>query len=180
MTKFKFIILLFLTALTACDDVGSMAEPYSFTELAMQPNMVIEATNKNGTVFIEYLSPLERRYKWDKFEEKRILIPREKRWHGKLGAYNPASTYIWEVLEPRVVAEDSQLHFDNLNEYTAWLHQSSTVMDWVFTGDGLVVGFAASPDRNQVNIEVYQIYIDDEKPSNLKGNDPGRIQVFSK
>lgn len=57
----------------------------------MKPGMVIEATNKTGTVTIEYISPLKRRYKWDRFDEERTLIPREKRFMGKLGAYDPAS-----------------------------------------------------------------------------------------
>ena len=178
MIKLKFYIsLLVLGVLTACDNSNRVNEPYHFTELAMQPNMTIEAINKHGMVSIEHLSKLKRRYRWDDYDEKRTLIPRAERWHGQLGAYDPASSYIWEIFTPRIVAVDSQLHFTSLDEAKSWLHQSSTVMDWIYTDDGLVVGFVKSTERNQVNIEVYQIYIDDEKPTKLQGSRPSNISV---
>jgi hypothetical protein len=178
MTKLKFYIcLLFLSVLTACDSSDALNGPYPFTELAMRPNMIIEAVNKHGKVSIEHLSQLERRYRWDDYDEKRTLIPRTERWQGQLGAYDPASSYIWEIFKPRIVAVDSQLHFTDVDEADSWLHQSSAVMDWVYTDDGLVLGFVKSPERNQVNIEVYQIYIDGDKPTKLQGSRPNNISI---
>ncbi|MFK5892749.1 MAG: hypothetical protein QM504_05980 [Pseudomonadota bacterium] len=128
----------------------------------------------------EYISPLERRYKWGGFDEKRILIPRKERWLGLLGAYEPATAYIWEIFNPRIVANDSQIHFNNMDEVKKWLYQSSAIMDWVYTDDGLVVGFAKTSSRNQVNIDVYQLYINGKKPSKLEGSRPGNIKVIWK
>ena len=143
----------------------------------MQPGMVIEATNKNGTVYIEYLSPLERRYKWNGHDEKRLLIPREESWLGRQGAYDPATAYFWEIFSTRIVAEDSQVDFETMEDVEKWLYQGSAVMDWVYTDDGLVIGFAKTSSRNQVNIEVYQFYINGKKPSVLKGSRPENINV---
>ena len=174
----KFTISCFIAiTLFACDKTDIQLEPYSFTELAMQPDMVIEASNKNGTVIIEYISPLERRYKWGDHNEKRTLIPRKQRFTGRLGAYDPASAYFWEIFAPRIVADDSQLHFENMKDLKTWLFQGSAVSDWVYTDDGLVVGFFESPSRNQVNIDVYQLYINGEKPSKLDGSRPDNIVV---
>lgn len=169
------LLLIFMSILVSCDDRPSL--PYEFTELAMEPGMHIEATNKNGTVSIDYIEPLKRRFQWDDYDEERTLIPRKSRWRGKLGAYDPADAYVWEVFTPRIIANDSQLHFDSMSEIDKWLYQSSGVLDWVYTDDGLVVGFNKKPSRNQVDIEVYQLYLNGEKPKKLKGSRPENIKV---
>lgn len=178
MTKYNiFIGFILVFSLLACTEPAKPTVPYAFTELAMRPDMLIEARNKNGMVSIEYLSPLERRYKWNGFDEKRTLIPRKERWLGRLGAYDPATSYIWELFNARIVAEDSQLHFKSMDDIKKWLYQGSAVMDWVYTDDGLVVGFVKTADRNQVNIEVYQLYLNGKKTSNLKGSRPENIEI---
>ena len=164
--------------LISCDNEERRTEPYIYTELAMQENMVIQASNKNGSVSIKYVSPLERCYKWDNYSECRTLIPRKDRFYGKLGAYDPATTYFWEFYKTRIVAEDSQLNFKNREELKAWLYQGVDVFDWVYTDDGLVVGFVKSPDRNQVNIEVYQLLINNKKPNRIDGSRSEKIKVF--
>ena len=171
------VVFVWLFNLSGCKESGMEIESYPFTRLAMQPGMVIEARNKNGAVHIEYLSPLERRYKWDGHDERRTLIPRRESWLGLLGAYDPAPAYFWEIFSPRIVAEDSQIDFENMADVEKWLYQSSAILDWVYTDDGLVVGFAKTSSRNQVNIDVYQIYINGEKPSKLKGSRPENINV---
>ena len=173
----KILLSIFITFnLVSCGE-SVPTEPYLYTELAMETGMHIEATNKNGTVSIEYIEPLKRRYQWDDFDEERDLIPRKTRFMGKLGAYDPADAYIWEVFTPRIVANDSQLHFDSMNDIDKWLYQSSLVYYWVYTDDGLVVGFGKKPSRNQVNIGVYQLYLNGEKPTKLKGSRPENIKI---
>ena len=151
-------------------------EPYPYTELAMEPGMIIEATNKYGTVIIEYLSPLERRYKWGRHNEKRTLIPRKERFLGLLGAYDPATTFLISY-GPRIVADDSQRHFQNMEEVKAQLYEGSAVMDWVYTDDGLVVGFSKDPSSKAVNIDVYQYYINGKKPTKIDGSRPENIKI---
>jgi hypothetical protein len=57
------------------------------------------------------------------------------------------------------------------------LKQGSSVLDRVYTDDGFVVGFARSPERNQVNIEVYQLYLNGKKPSQLDGSQPDKLKI---
>ena len=176
----KIIISITFIALISCGETDKQNVPYSFTELVLEENVIVEATNKNGTVLIEYISPLVRRYKWDKHDELRTLIPRKERWLGLLGAYDPAEQNIWNIFSPRIVAEDSRLYFNNKTELEEWLFQSREVKDWVYTNDGLVAGFFKSPDRNQVNIEVYQLYVDGIKPTILEGSRPENIKITKK
>ena len=49
----------------------------------------------------------------------------------------------------------------------------------VYTPDGLVVGFARTLERYQINIERYQILIRGRKPSGLKGARPDLFQETS-
>jgi hypothetical protein len=167
--------VLFLTA--ACNYEKKIDAPFAFTELAMQPGMEITATNKNGVVSVVYVDALTRLYQWDDYEERRTLIPRQKRWFGMLGAYDPASAYLWQMFGPRIVAEDSQLNFQTREALNKWLKQSSQFFDWVYNNEGLVVGFAKSPDRKQVNIEVYQLYLNGRKPTVLMGSRPDNLHV---
>jgi len=179
MKVYKIVLNVFIAFnLIACSD-SVPTEPYPYTELAMEPGMAIEATNKNGTVTIEYLSPLERRYKWGRYDEIRTLIPRKKRFYGELGAYDPASAFVWED-GPRIVATDSQLYFKNMKEVKAELYQGSAVMDWVYTDYGIVIGFSTSPSRKQVNIDVYQYFINGKKPTKLAGSRSENIKITKK
>ena len=172
----KILLSIFIVFnLASCGDSAPTA-PYPYTELAMEPGMIIEATNKNGTVIIEYLSPLERRYKWGRYDEKRTLIPRKERFRGRLGAYDPATTFLISY-GPRIVADDSQRHFQNMEEVKAKLYESSGVMDWVYTDDGLVVGFDKDPTSKTVGIYVYQYYINGKKPTKLEGSRPENIKI---
>jgi hypothetical protein len=40
-----------------------------------------------------------------------------------------------------------------------------------------VVSFAESPERNQVNIEVYQLYLNGKKPYQLDGSQPEKLEI---
>jgi hypothetical protein len=43
-----------------------------------------------------------------------------------------------------------------------------------------VIGFFKSLDRNQVNIEVYQLYVNGIKPTMLKGSRPENLKITKK
>lgn len=168
MVRHSIIIGALFISISSCSkDVDNQIYPY--TELAVMPGMIIESTNRYGTISIEATSELKRRYKWDDKIEDRVLIPRKNRWLGLLGAYDPASRFFWEFWKtsPRIVAEDSQLHFNDISEMETFLINSDSYADWSYTDRGLVVGYFITPERDQVNIEVYQIYINDVIPSNV-------------
>lgn len=64
-----------------------------------------------------------------------------------------------------------------MKDLKAKLYEGSAVLDWVYTNDGLVVGFSKSPSRNQVNIYVYQYTINNKKPSSIEGSRPENIII---
>lgn len=171
------LVLVFSCVQVSCGKDDNHSLPYDFTELAMESGMHIEATNDNGTVVIDYIGPLKRRFRWDDYDEERTLIPRKERWLGELGAYDPATTYFWNVFTTRIVSNDSQLHFESMEEIDKWLYQGSAVEDWVYTDDGFVVGFSKNSSRSQISIQVFQLYLNGEKPKKLKGSRPENIII---
>ncbi|PYL58067.1 MAG: hypothetical protein DMF30_03950 [Verrucomicrobia bacterium] len=71
--------------------------------------------------------------------------------------------------ETRLVVEEASIDFGKEDQIYAFLKQSSAYMDWVYTSDGLVVGFGRTPSRKQSNIDLWQILLRGQKPVGLIG-----------
>ena len=135
----------------------------------------VEATNKNGKVRISYVSTMRRQYEWDGRSRVVKMIARAEPFAGKLGLYEPASSWGLNPFEIRLVVEEASIDFNNEDQIYAFLKQSSSYMDWIFTSDGLVVGFDRTPSRKQINIDVWQILLRGQKPVGLVGARPEHI-----
>jgi hypothetical protein len=90
------------------------------------------------------------------------MTVRTERFNGMLGVYSPGHN----MSGPRIVYVESELYFDSIQEGMAYL-QDSAGYDWVYTSDGLAVGYRQVPERRQVSIALYQLYVDRDKPSSL-------------
>lgn len=148
----------------------------------LRPGQRVEATNKFGSVRISYVSPLKRKFAWDGESRTIKLIARPEPFLGESGLYDPAGCWVIIVplcRTPRLVVEEAGHDFKSYDEIYAFLVQGSAVMDWVYTSDGLVVGFGRAPSRDQVNIEVRQLTIHGQKPIGLRGASNGNIRMLS-
>ena len=145
----------------------------------LTPDQSVEATNKNGKVKISYVSNIKRKYEWDGRSRIVKMILREESFQGRSGLYEPADSWGLNPFEIRLVVEESTIDFENEGQIYAFLRQSSNYMDWVYTGDGLVVGFGRTPERKQINIDLWQILLHGKKPSGLKGAKQNAIRLIS-
>jgi hypothetical protein len=144
----------------------------------------VQVTNKNGTVKISYISPTKRNYEWDGQSRIIKMIPGEEDVTDPLGSvhpsyagmYNPADVWIVSF-KVRLVVSEGTMNFKHENELYKFLDQGSAIMDWVYTSDGLAVGFARSPGRQQINFYLYQLLLNGKKPTNLKGANPNKIRL---
>jgi hypothetical protein len=159
--------------------IGCYGQEESPRETVLHPGQAIEATNRFGTVKISYVNPVSRRYEWDGRKRTVKLIARDTRFRGMLGIYDPADSWFFS-LSTRLVVEEAIRDFKNEEEIYAFLREGSAVMDWTYTNDGLVVGFGRTPSRTQINIDIWQIMIRGNKPSNLIGAHPERIKLMSR
>ena len=119
-----------------------------------------------------------RAYYWGRCEGTVELEPRNQRWHGSLGAYSPGSGFHWHECEgvARAVVEEGQQHFATVDEAVAWLKKKSEWMPYVYRHDGLAVGWrTVIPYRKQLNVDVWQILVGDQKPTRLPGADDAAV-----
>lgn len=141
----------------------------------MQPGMRISATNSHGTIQITAGKGTKRIYEWGGGKKQVVwMIPRQERWYGSLGIYS-AGVHLFTG-DGRIVGDEGQLAFDTVEAAFARLAIEPS-MDWVYTADGLVVGWFKNPARNQINVDVFQLLIDGEKPTDLPGATPESIMV---
>ena len=137
-------------------------------EAVLGPGQSVAALNRFGAVEIHYVAPTKREYRWDGASRVVKMIARQEPFRGVLGLYEPADAFgNWGNV--RLVVQESNIYLPNYEEVYKFLYRSSEVMDWVYTSDGLVVGYSRTPARNQVNIELWQLYVGGVKPSSLRG-----------
>ena len=171
----KVGIMLGLMFVTGCNVASE--EPF-VNDVVLSPGHSIEASNKNGKVRISYVTSVKRKYEWDGRAKIIKMIPRKKPFDGRLGLYHPASSWGLNPFEIRLVAQEAVINFDSEDQIYAFLRQSSDYMDWVYTNNGLVVGFGRTPSRRQINIDLWQILLRGQKPNGLIGAKPEDIVVL--
>lgn len=105
------------------------------------------------------------------------MWPRQERWYGSLGLYYPGPGNHWKSHNgiTRGVLGEGQQHFKTVEETLAWISEQKRWMPFVYRNDGLVVGWRKVPPRKQLNVEVWQIYINGEKPMALPGSEDDKI-----
>jgi hypothetical protein len=72
--------------------------------------------------------------------------------------------------------EEGQQHFASVREALEWI-QLAYHKDCVYRDDGLMVWWARTLERKQLNVEVWQMYIDGRKPTLLPGSQNDRISL---
>jgi hypothetical protein len=178
--------MLALFALTVYADNTNQCEP------VMVEGMIISFTNSNGSMEVTAGKGFERLYTWAGDTRAVVMYPRKKRWLGSLGMYNPGN-YMPGELEPwayhdgikRFVVEEGQRHFTNATEAVEWLRRTSKSLDYTYNDMGLIVGLMIdrqpqTPDGpvGTLSVDVWQIYINGEKPRNLEGSKNQAISVY--
>jgi hypothetical protein len=149
-------------------------------EIVMTPGMTIRATTSTGTITITAGKGLQRSYTWEGSTRSVEMWPRTKRWDGSLGLYFPGPGYHWKEHDgiARCVVDEGQQHFKSVHEAEQWVDERR-YMDFVHRNDGLVVGWDKTPSRKQLGVEVWQIYVNGKKPTELKGSEDDKLIVNS-
>jgi hypothetical protein len=142
----------------------------------MTPGMVIEAKTHFGDIKIEANNKLTRTYSWNSVQKQFSLGARWQRWHGSKGIIRPSGDK-----DMHAVLEEGQQHFYSVEEALAWLAWQMERMKWVYTSDGLVVGWYEAKDKKSRDtallVEVWQIYIQGKKPESLPGATDDKITI---
>ena len=150
------------------------------TEFAMLPGETITATTSVGTVQVRADDWLKRSYTWEGATRSVEMWPRNERWYGSLGVYFPGDGRHWEEHHgiTRGVVQEGQQHFDSVEAAMAWISKPEQKwMPYVYRNDGLMVGWTKVLQREQLNVDVWQILINGKKPTSLPGATDAAIRV---
>jgi hypothetical protein len=147
-------------------------------EIVMRPGARLKAVTKAGAIEVTAGEGFWRSYTWSGETRFAVLKPRNKRWYGSLGVYWPGDGDHWKEHDglTRAVLDEGQQRFETMEAAVAWLRER-TYMPFVHRNDGLVVGWTRVPERRQLDVEVWQIYVNGAKPTELPDSDDGSIVV---
>ncbi|MDO9392287.1 MAG: DUF4258 domain-containing protein [bacterium] len=151
-------------------------------EMVMSEGMSISIKNKTGVIRIEALGNLTRKFFWDGNVDQTKMTYREGRWFGNYGAYSPGGRS-----DVHIVIEEGQQHFCSQLEAEEWLMIQDPKMNYIFTKDGLAVGWYKEFNRIKdgfpdiLLVDVIQVYISGIKPVDLANAQDSLFTVtFSK
>ena len=152
-------------------------------EAVLEDGQSIHFNNENGSGSIYYVSTDRRRYVITKRQQSDStlnrnirMIVRQNRFLGKRGLYEPASRWGFEFWAgPRMVVSEAEMHFGSLEAALKYMRVGSSVFKWVHNGQGYVVGYSESAQRNQVNVALYRYYINGKPALRMPGYDNEKL-----
>lgn len=149
------------------------------TETVMTPGMSITARTDGGEMTIRAGEGFERFYTWDGATRSVKLWARKTRWLGSLGIYYPGPGQHWKSNGgiTRGVLQEGILWFKTTADAVAWIRKHNSSSGCVYSSQGLVVAWGKVPERKQLNVDVWQIYVDGHKPTQLEGSENDKITV---
>jgi hypothetical protein len=149
------------------------------TEKVLEPESSVTATTDVGVITITSGKGLRRSFTWEGATRTVVMYPRYERWYGSLGLYYPGPGSHWFRHNgiTRGVIEEGQQHFAAVDDAAAWLRKRSEFFPLAFSNDGLVVGWTKTPARQQLSVDIWQVCVQGQKPTNLIGASQDRIQI---
>lgn len=147
-------------------------------EIVMLPGSLITEVGPLGTISIAAGRGLKRCYTWEGATRCVEMEPRDERWYGSLGLYFPGPGDHWAEHNgiTRGVTEEGQQHFKTMDEALTWLKKQE-YPSLIYRNDGLAVGWSKNLPRRQLSVSVWQIFIDDKKPTQIPGAQDDRVSV---
>ena len=171
----RIFLSLSLLFILSCSSTTAVLEPPKIIkEAVMTEGMSIIVQTQYGEFIIKAGKGAERSYTWEGKTLNTVLVPREKRWHGTLGLLddNKLSPPHKDVIH--MVIEECQIHYASFANATKGLSKHSKFepnIENIYRDDGLFVRFIKREMEIEgkyfVDISVFQILINGEKPSQL-------------
>jgi hypothetical protein len=166
---------------------ATCAQAQSGTELVLHNETRLEASAPNGAIAIIAGKGIERTYEWDGCSLAANMTQRSYRWYGSLGIYDPAGQgFLGRLFDKscngisRTVVQEGQIHFADIESAQEWIQRRPKAWTTVWTNDGLLVSWGTSPARVQINVDLWLICINGQRPTQLKGATDKAIKLIHK
>ncbi len=149
-------------------------------ESVMEDGITICAENKISNICIE-AEGLIRHITWEQATRSVEMVPRKKRWYGKLGLVARPSNWKYHNGITRANVREAQLHFSSKKEFTKWSEKYFDPKRGVYRDDGLFISWYSSINKEKklgvLDLSVWQIMINKVKPNKLPYSQKDKILV---
>lgn len=124
-------------------------------ELVFRKSAKIEVRLDGKSISIEAIGELQRRIYINECSYDVVLRPRQTRWYGNLGGYNPG--FSWQTTNncaglSRVVITEGQIHFKDKEFAREWLSRQPKSYNIAYDRQGLVISWGIDLERSQIGI----------------------------
>lgn len=173
---FRLLLPPALVLLGACEKQNASSS--LVTESVLSDGMRITASTPNGELVITGKKGPMRIYSGPGWSKDSTLIPRQKRWYGSLGLYDPAGS---ETQSGRVIVDEGRQFFVSESEALRYMkYLSGYFGELTYSKRGLVVAYKVIPVEGGSpirSIAVWQIYINGQRPTSFRGGDDSKIKI---
>jgi hypothetical protein len=160
-------------------------------ELVMPPFSQIRATDAGDSITVTAGDDLVRCFTWDDATGCLKLSLMHQDWGlggGNAGASTNGLPMDWAWRNKggiyRAIAREAQQHLKSTEEFPTWLHRFTSGdirgnYSFAYRDDGLVVVWSKNVAYNAgtLDVDVWQIYVGDHKPTKLPGSRNDEITV---
>jgi hypothetical protein len=185
MKRFFFIIVLIGCA--SCVSNSKIKNHADTKETVLKAGMTLCATSDDEKICIFAEDEFKRLIYWDGLSNSITLVPRKERWHGKLGLVSPKPPKnLWTNKNgvTRVLIQEAQIKIKSAEKVTKGLNLPGRGDGYnvVYNDDGLLIIWKKSvlPDHNVLDLMLFQIISNGEKPNSLPGSQNDKIVLKRK
>ena len=176
----KLVRKVFIGTLLVAAPLAACAEP----ELVLREGVRLTATTSRGVISVVAGAGVARTYEWDGCSLAASMEVRSSRWFGSLGIYDAAWSFGWPFNifrickgVSRTVVQEGQLHFADANAAEEWIRRYAKDSPAVWSNDGLLVQWSVKSEREQLNVDVWQICVSNQYPKQLAGATDAMLQI---
>ncbi len=172
--KFSIVFFIFLLFAT----ISFSNENAKISGAVMDEGMIIILHSQHGELIIIAQKGCKRTFIWDHEKFETELIPRKSEWYGKLGLYHP------QLRPPHkgvvhMVVEEYEFNYSSVEASIKDMNKYHGIED-IYNDDGLFVRFDKqinNSDQVVINIQIVQILINGEKPTQIPGSQNERLEI---
>ncbi len=137
------------------------------SEIVLNNGMVVTAATPEGKITIAAGPGLLRSVSWDGTKRYVVPQPRKERLYSSKGIFFEGHPEGWQIYKgmSRIQFEEGQRQFENVDDAVIWMQIRR--LHYVHSNNGLVVGWKRKTDEATLQVEVWQFFINGEKPQFL-------------
>ena len=183
--KKKILFIFVLLICTGCVSISKIKNQTTAKETVLKAGMTLCATYGNEKICIFAEDDYRRIISWDGVSRTITLVPRKKRWHGKLGLVSPRppnNHWPYHNGITRAIIQEAKINIPNLKLFYKSVNSPFAKANSVYRDDGLWVKWYTSvmPDLSPggvLDLMIFQILINGKKPERLIGSRNDKITL---